>query len=150
MVAITVLSLAVVGPFQAIRSAFSNSIIARDQLISTALAQEGIEHIRSVRDNNYLSGASDWLSGLGSCMPGPCVVDTTQNTVSSTIAPLRLTTAGLYTQQNVPGSQATRFTRTVTITSLSATQARITVTVSWTTAGGTFSVNVTDNIHDWL
>lgn len=150
LVAVTVLTLAVAGPFNALRGALLNSYIARDQLVATSLAQEGIEYVRSVRDANYLAGAS-WLTGLSACMPGPCVVDPTQGTVSGTVAPLYLSTSGLYSQQNSAGAKVSNFTRTVTITTLAGgTEAKVTVSVSWQTHGGTFTSTLTENIRDWL
>lgn len=54
MVAISILTLAIAGPmFTASRSIVAAQT-ARDQLIATYLAQEGIEHVRAMRDNAYL------------------------------------------------------------------------------------------------
>ncbi|MEK9160428.1 MAG: type II secretion system protein [Patescibacteria group bacterium] len=149
LVAITVLALAVAGPFQAIQGALRNSFVARDQLVAASLAQEGVEYVRSVRDGNYL-GRQSWLTGLAACQPGPCVVDPTQGTVSASIAPLRLSPTGLYTQQVTGGHPLTRFTREVTMTTISTNEVLVTVTVEWQTGGGMFSLSVSENIRDWL
>ena len=150
LVAITVLTLAVAGPFNALRGALVNSYIARDQLVATSLAQEGIEYIRSVRDANYLGGSS-WLTGLGSCMPGPCVIDTAFGTISGTVAPLHLSTGGLYSQASSPGDKESIYTRTISITTLAGgTEAKVTSSVSWMTRGVTYSTTLTENIRDWL
>ncbi len=150
LVAVTVLTLAVAGPFNALRGALVNSYIARDQLVATSLAQEGIEYIRSVRDANYLGGSS-WLTGLGSCTPGPCVVDTAFGTISGTVQPLRLSTGGLYSYVSSSGDKVSVYTRTVSITALAGgTEAKVTSSVSWITRGVTYTTTLTENIRDWL
>lgn len=147
LVAVTVIAIAIVGPFFAVQTALTASYTSRDQLIAASLAQEGVEYIRHVRDNNFLASRS-WLFGLNSCRPGPCVVDATQNTISSTVTPLYLSSTNIYTQQ-VTGTQ-TRFTRTVQIVDISATEVRVTVTVSWNSHGATRSVQIVDRLTDWL
>lgn len=149
LVAVTVLAVAIVGPFYAVQSAITASSSARDQLIASALAQEGMEYIRSIRDNNYLAGRS-WLVGLDSCRPGPCVVDPTQaspGNIRSSVGPLYLSANNIYNQQQ--SGTLTRFTRTVEITTVSDTEVVVTVTVRWS-GHITRTVTVVDRLHDWL
>lgn len=165
MVAITVLAIALVGPFTAVEHALKASYVARDELTASALAQEGMEYIRSIRDNNYLNGRASWMSGITppscySTTPSYCTVDPTQGDVNTTsgaitgysslgaVPPLYISSGGLYNQQGQ--GTVTRFTRSVQITSLSATEVRVTVTVSWTSAHQSYSVTVVDNLNDWL
>lgn len=147
LVAVTILSIAIVGPFFAVQTALIASYTARDQLVAASLAQEGIEYIRNARDNNFLASRA-WLYGLNSCRPGPCVVDATQNTIGGTVAPLYLSSTNIYTQETT--GTVTRFTRTVEIDDLSATEVRVTVTVSWNSHGATRNVIVVDTLTDWL
>ena len=158
LVAITIIVTAIVGPMYAVQQAMGASMNARDQLIASFLAQEGIEFVRSVRDNNYLytlktGNARSWFYGLDAtggtnCITADCVVDPTQGTASRTIAPLSLSTSGLYNQSG-SGSQSI-FTRRVRLSSVSATEMLVTVTVSWTWKGQTRSVVLTDHLYDWL
>ena len=151
LVAITILALAIAGPFQAIQGALRNSFAARDQLVAASLAQEGVEYIRSVRDSNYLSGSSSGLSGLSACQSGPCVIDPTNGTISGTVEPLRLSSGGLYNQQGVSSTnKLTRFTRTARLTTVSPNEVTVTVVVTWQSAGGTFTTTITENLRDWL
>lgn len=70
LIAITILTLSIVGPFQVVQSVLLSSYNARDQLIAAGLAQDGIEFVRMVRDSNYLNnvrygaGSVSWLNGL--------------------------------------------------------------------------------------
>lgn len=148
LVAITILTTAIVGPFYAIQSASRTSYLARDNVIAASLAQEAIEYIRSVRDNNYLAG-QDWLEGLESCLPGPCTVDPTQlsGDIGTNIEPLYLSTTNVYNQQRA--GEQTRYTRTVEMTTINEHEVTITVTVEWERHGAQ-TVIITETIQDWL
>ena len=167
MVAIAVLAIALIGPFLAVDSARDASYVARDELIASSLAQEGMEYVRSVRDDNYLNSRS-WMTGLSSLScygsnPGSnyCTVDPTQGdpniagskaiTAYSSLAsvhPLYLSSTNLYNQQDT--GVATRFTRVLQLKFVSATEVQPTVTVYWTSAHQTYSITVTDTLRDWL
>lgn len=151
LVAVTVLTIAIVGPYSAAQHSLIAALSARDELVASSLAQEGVEFIRSVRDGNYFLHNS-WLAGLSTCTPGPCVVDATDNTTSSSIAPLALNAAGVYNQQLVSLSNpATPFTRTVTVVPVSGAPAEVlvTVTVNWKTHNTPFSVTMHEHLTDW-
>lgn len=77
MVAISIMMLAILGPLSIASSGLRNAIFARDQITAYYLAQEGIEYVRYVRDNNYIkyiaSGVAadkrpDWKTGLENCL----------------------------------------------------------------------------------
>jgi prepilin-type N-terminal cleavage/methylation domain-containing protein len=173
MVAISILAIALMGPFTAVQNALTSSYVSRDRLIASTLAQEGLEYVRSVRDNNYLSSFS-WLDGFDStennrdvCFgdepTGYCIVDATLGDFHSEpdamrgydatdideIPFMQLSENGLY---NHTEGNGTRFKRTVQIETLpdSTHEVRVTVTVTWTTGLRNFSVVVVDNLHDWL
>ncbi len=172
MVAVTVLAIALTGPFAAVENALSASYVARDELIASSLAQEGMEYIRSIRDNNYLNSASNrtWLSGIStlSCYMSAtsyCTVDPTVGDVNITpsaiagysqlsfVPPLSISASGIYNQASV--GTPTRFTRSVQFRQVAVTngqpsEIQVTVRVSWTSAHQTYSVTVVDNLQDWL
>lgn len=79
MIAITILTLAVAGPLYTASRALVAAGIARDQMIASFLAQEGVEYIRAMRDTEYLTayrnGGTDvsiaaWTSFLSGTNPG--------------------------------------------------------------------------------
>lgn len=165
LVAITILMIVIVVPFYSIQQSLMASNVARDQLIASSLAQEGIEYVYYVRDTNYLyyyhnsntyPTASGWLSGLDSCISAAgCVVDPAQSTAlgcsSQNGCPvLYLNPAShLYTQTS-SGNTPTRFTRKVTITQINGYEVRATVTVSWITAQRTYTITDNENLYNWL
>lgn len=176
LVAIAVLMLALVGPFYAVQSALTSAYVARDQLIASSLAQEGIEYIRGIRDNNFLNNRT-WLHGIDAAQGPPgyscfgvapsyvCTVDPTRNDIhinsdalaqylSSNIAAvpvLKVSATNLYNQQPTSGTNInSRFKRYLQIHTISPTEIRVTVTVSWTTARIPYSVVLTGYVQDWL
>ena len=54
MVAVTILALAISGPLLTASRAIVVAEISRDQLTASYLAQEGIEYVRAMRDDEYL------------------------------------------------------------------------------------------------
>lgn len=171
LVAITVVVTAMVGPLYAVQQSLNASRTAREQLIASSLAQEGVEYVRNIRDNNYLclfmnpGSNRSWLyrlDGTGasgaSCVatasaenciaPATCVVDPTQDTISRSIVPLYLDPTGLYNQAS--SGVPTPYTRTVQLSAVSATEMLVTVTVTWTSKGQQRNVTVREYLHNWL
>jgi len=177
MVAISILAVAIVGPFVSIQNALTASYAARDQLSASMLAQEGIEYVRAVRDGNFIynvanpSSPRSWFYGLDStggvnCVdPNPndatarnCVVDPLGTTPVALCASFGAGACGvlyqipssfLYTQQS-SGNVATSFTRKVTLASVSATEMRVTVTVTFTSGHKPYTVTISEILSNWI
>lgn len=170
LIAITVLTLSIVGPFQIVQGVLNSAYNSRDQLIGAGLAQEGMEYVREVRDSNYLfnvhGGSVSWLygfdgtGGLPNCYsnaytsPSDCSVDpqkkiiTACGSVGCTPGPLYLEpNTYLYTQQAI--GTVTKFTRTVRMTQISASETLVTVTVTWQNHGSR-SIVLQEYIRNWL
>jgi Tfp pilus assembly protein PilV len=150
LVAISILTLAILGPYEAAQHALIAAYTARDELIASSLAQEGVEYVRSQRDANYLGG-QDWLTGLTACLaPQSCGVDPENSTtVPAPVPPLRLQNDGSYAQQGTAGT-VTPFTRSVTITPVGgATEVLVAVTVSWSSRGAPHAVTVNEHLTNW-
>ena len=147
MVAIGILLVAVVAPLSTIGDSLAQIYVARDQMVAINLAQEGIEAVRQVRDSNMIKGwnegtrTTDWDAGLGE---GNYTVDTEENLQIKSLTAgeegaLYQKTDGTYTQTAGVGMVPTKFSRIVTISSISGVdyEKKITSRVSWKTAGGT-------------
>ena len=175
MIAVTILTLAIAGPLVTASRAIVAAQIARDQLIANYLAQEGIEYVRAMRDDEYLSAyqvggadvsATAWdnfLNGsdaasISHCQNSACMFDPsramgTGSGLSLTpcsgasCTPLYLS-SGIYTEQSGNGTM-TPFTRTVQAIAVSASDERIVSTVSWTFHGTPYTVTVTDHLTPW-
>lgn len=159
LVAISILMISIIGPMYSVFQAVQTTYIARDQLIATALAQEGVEYVRHHRDNNYLfnlanpSSTVGWLNGLAPCQnASTCMVDITAGestppvSCSGTCSPLMLSGTSIYAYAGTP----TRFTRTVNIRDVNPNESVVTSTVTWTNSRIPFSITVTEDLYNWL
>ncbi len=157
MVAISILTLSIVGPMIAADRAIVAAQTARDQLSASYLAQEGIEYMRGVRDDQFLalysgSTANAWTNFLNSSAltpcrsPGICMLGPLQGsslsicTGSGCMPPFALVTNG------------TKFARTVQLVNAStngATDVRVISSVSWSFHGTPYAVTITDHLTPW-
>ena len=171
LVAIAILTISMGAPFYAVEQSITAADASRDELTASALAQEGVEYVHSVRDDNYLYvrnnplSTQSWLYGVdgtisnGVTSPNcfapnnQCTVDPTTsvgNQVQSyaTIARLFLSASYLYNQQS--NGSATFFTRSVQLTNISAKEVKVTVTVKWTTRNTPYVTTITEYLDNWL
>ena len=69
LVAISILLVAIVGPMTIAARGLQTAFYAREQITAFMLAQEGVELVRMIRDQNALrTPPANWLSGI----PGVC------------------------------------------------------------------------------
>ena len=65
LIAITILMIAISGPLVVASKGSAGAITARDQMIASYLAQESMETIKNLRDNNIANPVfTSWLTGL--------------------------------------------------------------------------------------
>jgi prepilin-type N-terminal cleavage/methylation domain-containing protein len=177
MIAVSILALSVAGPLYTASRAFISAETAHDQLVASYLAQESIEYVHAMRDNDYLaayqaggtniSGTawSTFLSGSAAgsvtqCRTSACTLDPTrimgtgsgfslQPCSGATCTPLYLA-GGIYTQQSgIIGAVRTPFTRTLQVIDISSTEVRVVSTVSWSFRGIPYSVSATSHLTSW-
>ncbi len=171
MIAISVLMLGITGPLMLVASSLRNALVARDTITAYYLAQEGIEFVRYVRDDNYIlrrDGATGrgWLEGLDLCTTGNgCAVDTVQwffinsygdqlpieacNT-GCTTPQMYLTSAGFYTYVST-GNIAAKYRRAITIVPVgtSNNEVKVTSTITWMDgARGTKTFSVSEYLFN--
>ena len=165
LVALTILTLAATSALFVANTSIVASSIARDKLITIYLSQEGIEHVRMVRDNYYLAayqadqstastvGWNNFSTGITPCLaPNVCSFDPVNNVLAQCMgncAPLYRLSSGVYSQQNLLGSEVTPFTREIRVTNISGIDKKVTSTVSWTYHGVPHSVVTTVHLTPW-
>lgn len=168
MVAITILTLAVVGPLFTASRAIVGARVAGYQLTASYLAQESVEYVRMLRDNEYLSaygnpltyltasttGWANFRTALVPCAaPNVCTFDPTVPELSlcpgGACPRLYLLANGVYSQQNMQGASLTPFTRTVKISDVSENEERIVSTVTWNFHNTPYTVTITDHLTPW-
>jgi len=144
IISIFILSTAVVAIFAAFSVMAILTSDSSDQVTATYLAQEGIEIVRNIRDNNWIkmdlngcvagdnSCGYNWNDGLDNCRePGGCKADYTTGTnisgafsmtpwahSSSDYLCLDTQAGGFYYQASSCPSLKTKFKRKITITKI--------------------------------
>lgn len=153
LVAVSILLMALVGPLTIAAQSLRSAYYARDQVTAFYLAQEGIEYVRAVRDQNYI-GNQSWLTGISECQGALCTVDfpnfTHQVCPNNICSPVLVSsTGGLFNQTT---GTASKFTRAVTITPVpgASDEMIISVTVSWTSTGINRTFSLKERIFNWL
>lgn len=178
LLAILILAVAIAGPLTIASKSLSSASVAKNRATAIFLAQDAIEYIRFVRDTNRLAGG-DWLTGAGGdptkvtdlslCETNNgsgnvCYFDTLGNNPTSIQScggsatdcaafPMYYSnTTNSYTYDTT--ATRTPFTRTVNITTpvgSNGNEALVTVTVTWTDAGGLVSrsIVIKDNLFSW-
>ncbi len=155
LVAVTVLTMIIIGPLGLATKSISASLLSQNQITAFYLAQEAIEYVINIRDNNFLQGAN-WLNGLSPCWSANgCYADIPNNTLngcSATCLKIKYDESGGY-YYNYQTGQDTIFTRVVKIDKNvpgNTDEAKIEVTVSWPEKfGGQKSFTLQKNIFYW-
>ena len=178
LVAVAIITIAVAGPMVTASKAALAANLSKDQLTASYLAQEGIEYVRMLRDQTYLTDKQTYDADLSAsslsetawynfvlgteptsitnCRDSVCTFDPAESVGFSLVpcsgnscGPLYLAN-GIYTQKSdVFGSVKTPFTRTVRLIYVSATEERVVSTVSWMYHNQQYSVTVTDHLTSW-
>jgi prepilin-type N-terminal cleavage/methylation domain-containing protein len=151
LVAISILVTVIIATSSAAATGLSASIYSRDQVTAFYLAQEGIESVRNVRDQNGLSGSS-WLTGLSACETDDgCNVDVITGDIAAcdqSGCPVltKDSTTGMY---GYDGDETTPFTRTIKITPVSSDEVSVMVTVSWSKGTSNRNFHIRENLMNW-
>jgi prepilin-type N-terminal cleavage/methylation domain-containing protein len=151
LTALSVLSLAMIGPLALASYAIHLAGFSQNQIEAFYLAQEAMEYIKNRRDNNALAGAGNWLQGLDECRgTRGCVIDVPNNDIQNCGNPCQKlkydSATGFYNQST---GADTIFTREVKLSDVSAYEAKISTTISWQESFGQRSLTLEENIFDW-
>ena len=167
LVAITILMISIVGPLTIASKGLIAAVGSRDQVIASYLAQDAMEYIKNVRDNNLLvdsvNGWANFLSLMnnnGLCDNSHfCGVETipslNNNPLQMRIVPcngfsgvpsaacnLYADSTYSYYTHTAGGNRPTEFNRTFTVTPESALSDAVLVTVTVTWKNGTIQNQV--------
>ncbi len=172
LVAITILTVAIVAPMSLAMQSLAASYYARDQITASNLAQEAIESVRAVRDGNILTMAySPDTTCNGAPMtllcsipvPSRFTIDTRNNAMTSCPAggecpPLQSDGSVYGYRQSELGDgfewTDTRYTRSVEanfVEGANEQEIAIIVTVTWDAGiGENRSIKIYENLYRWV
>ena len=121
LIAISIFTMTIVTMMSVLSSGITDTTYAKQKIIASYLAQEGIEYVRNIRDNDVLyTGATgkNWNTFINADKTYP--------------------------------STYSGFTRTITMTPTSnLDEVKITSTVSWTLPSGSKSVTFSEDLFNW-
>jgi prepilin-type N-terminal cleavage/methylation domain-containing protein len=159
IIALSILSFGIVLVYGAFSSAVIVTNNIQSRFAAAYLAQEGLEIVRNLRDNNFIAKAQDssvtWMDGLsgGPCDVG-CMVDYTTQTTAQLIpwdeSFLRINDQGFYSYAEA--GTPTIFKRKIIITPLLGLEnnaMNVSVTVYWDYNGKSFSFEANENLYNW-
>lgn len=167
LVAIFILTISLTGPLAFAQSGLRAAFLARDQITAFYLAQDAVETIKNIRDQNKLDNINasgptiDWLEGLDNCTSStPCSIDTTTPvpvvtacTAGSECPPLYYKESNGYFTHATLGNEQSLFTRTIYINeTVSGSRAQVVVLVTWVSKAlsGVRKIVIQEDINDWL
>jgi len=163
LVAISLLTIAIVAPMTLISKSLAAAYYARDQITAFHLAQEAIETVRHVRDHNILATAFGTPTDLLENIPieAPFIVNTLNDYIdevacsSGTCPPVQTDPTSTFYGYGT-GWTDTRFTRTVEAATVreeggTPQEIRVSVTVSWQTGSyQSRSITISENLYRWV
>ncbi|MBI3459054.1 prepilin-type N-terminal cleavage/methylation domain-containing protein [Candidatus Azambacteria bacterium] len=154
IISISILTTGVIATIAFMNSELQQISYLKNKIIAINLAQEGIELVRNVRDNNLLNSKSFnvWIDGNANNCSSPCSyeIDYDDPKLSSSLdTKLKIDSNGFYQYNN--GSDSI-FTRKITITDISTnigTGAVINVRVESEVSFGDKKVKLETILYDW-
>lgn len=167
LVAISILLAVITGAYSAAESGIKSSTSSKNQITAFYLAQEGMEQIRNMRDENALinrdadtSNDRNWLYGIASDSSDPCyfgktcMVDALNSLLaecsggSGSCPVMRYDSESKFYGYNSSWGSSI-FNREVRITSVSADEVSVLVSVSWARGSATSRFEIRENILNW-
>jgi prepilin-type N-terminal cleavage/methylation domain-containing protein len=162
LVAISILSLVTTATLTAVQSALKDASMTKDKIAAFYLAQEGMEFIKNIRDENtlqILNGSSiDWLAGMSGAAGDPCFfgkvcrIDSPAKTITYCGMTLNScpnlnqnSISKVYSYTTGAGWTTSNFKREIQFQLVTPDEVIVLMTVSWTNRGVTQSFQVTES-----
>ena len=162
LVSLAILTTAVVAMIWVSGNGVSESLYSKNKIIANYLAQEGVEIVRNIRDGE-VAGGTGWdgfMDTVSDCSPSTgCTIDATPIVAAISIQQcvsepgkicnknFFLTPGGFYTHQAV--GTATSFRRKIVVAPVGASEATVTVTVTWEQSGKTKTIVIGNYLSSW-
>lgn len=160
LIAISIFTIAILALMSVLASGISDTHYAKQKILASYLAQEGIEYLRNMRDTYvlYSQNGNTWnqfKAKLNPCNQGnECGIDNTlfvnDNNFIKKCNSLNdcklLVDNGNY---NTSTGTDSGFTRKIWMTNLSSDELKIFSSVSWTQGSGNYVITFSESLFDW-
>ena len=141
-----VVTVGILGVFRFVSYPIFYSSLSKSRLTATYLAQEGIEIVRNLRDENWLNNKS-WNDGLGA---GDYRADYDDLVLFSDNVGRYLNIENLSGFYGYSGGTQTKFTRKITIDDTNPEFLKVSVEVNWKEKGKAQTpIIIQGNLYDW-
>jgi hypothetical protein len=148
IVAVTVLTVGVLGSYVFISSFFRYTDLSIDKLTAAYLSQEGVEIVKNIRDGNWIERESwNYGIGVGSWEADYNTIDSFSDDYDGDY--INLESSGFY---GYGSGASTPFKREIQIyTSSSGAEGVIyaSSTVSWENRGNSYSIKTEEKLYNW-
>jgi prepilin-type N-terminal cleavage/methylation domain-containing protein len=163
IVAILILSLSIAGVFSAVQQSLLQASTSKNEIKAFYLAQEAVEIIRNIRDNNQLTKlknglANNWLDGITDPLNCPfgkvCRADITSNSLVlcgdawDTTCPVLKQDPNTFLYNYNTGND-TSFKREIQLESINTNEISVVVKISWTEGSTQVSFKVKTLLFNW-
>ncbi|MCX6751297.1 MAG: prepilin-type N-terminal cleavage/methylation domain-containing protein [Candidatus Nomurabacteria bacterium] len=125
LIALSIFSVSIIAMMSILGSGIANTNYAKNKIAASYLAQEGIEYVRNIRDNDVL-----YTSATGKNWA------TFRDASIASITP--------------PAPTSLNFNRTIQKIIVNPDEVKISSTVSWTQGSGPFSITFSENLFNWV
>lgn len=153
VIVIMIITLGMVGVSSLVIQNIQAQYINKNILIASSLAQEGLELVRNVRDENWLITDNGWdqdILGDGTYAidyRGRSSINESVNLISDSGARLYINGDGFYIHNSI-GGEATDFYRMITATSQDG-YLDIKCTIRWNEGGRNHDYTAETYLYDW-
>lgn len=149
-IAIAILVSAIIGPMALSSQSIRSASVARNTILASNLAQEGIELVKNIRHNNRIKGDS-WTKGLNTCdSPNGCFIDAKDLDVkacSANCSYLKFDDSlDLY---NYDSGQDSIFRRIITTSNINSDEIKLSSSIRWSDKFGNHDFTLSTSILDW-
>ncbi|HHE76461.1 MAG TPA: prepilin-type N-terminal cleavage/methylation domain-containing protein [Candidatus Parcubacteria bacterium] len=156
MVAIFVILVGVLGAYSVVQKIIFETHQSSFRLTAAYLAQEGVEIVRNIRDNNWLNGG-DWNNGIEDCDDESFYqADYKSNDLGSCInaasgaQKLNVNGEGFYAYDDEDTGKTSPFIRKILITRVSDNMLKVVVKVFWYYKNNLQGpITVEDYLYNW-
>jgi Tfp pilus assembly protein PilV len=125
LVAISIFTMSILGLMSILASGISNTTYAKQKMVASYLAQEGIEYVRNLRDTSVLYDVAGAQHGWDAFKP-PRAISYPVN------------------------SDFSGFVRNVSIATINSDEVKITSDVSWTQGSGPNHITFSEDLFNWV
>lgn len=162
LIAIAIFTMSILALMSVLGSGIADTNYAKQKMIASYLAEEGIESVRNVRDNYLLYGTgSNWVdfkSKISPCRQGQgngCGINNSLDTTEDRFIfkCSDVSRCNLYLNNgdyNVVAGNDSGFVREIWMENLSDNEIKIYSTVSWNQGSGSYNITLSENLYNWI